>query len=390
MKQKIKVGDWVWSNCSNVNKGEIIIGKVTTVDSEYDMQPCIKIDGGVWNYPSQKGDIIRLLTKEELAQRGVIENPVITKAFPKNKVEKQLKQKEMSEIKEYKVITTFPTATKDYQVGEIIKKGTALFKKAHKFPKFFEAILEEQKYEFVEGNIVVIDKKPKMWSSLLSEKDPLTETTFPFVGTIEKVVKEKDKSISAKIEGYGFCITDRIEVVTIGRKPTKAELAEYNKIKVGDWVTDDNGKNYYKVGRIEGNNSYPSGDSFYSDGRPAGTNSSFGGGLRKLKTKEIVKAEALYKSFASTKIVVSNNDIGLLVRKDGTILVEGKGKIIQIKEVQALLEAATKISGLSIGPWTTSLASYTDRFIRIGCSEENFRVSVSDLKLVIETYNRIK
>lgn len=208
-------------------------------------------------------------------------------------------------IKEYKVVTTFPTTTKDYQVGEIVKKGTALFKKAHKFPSFFEAVYEQ----------------------------PL--------------------------------------------------------FKAGDWVTDD-GSNYYKIGELKGIRYYPSKDSFYNTGKPVDPTCSFGDQLRHLTKEEKVKAEKLYQSFKVKKVVVSNNNIELTINRNGSIQAGTKNVSFTIKEVKDLQTKMAALQGLEIGPWTTALASGSDRFVRVGCAGENFRVSYQDLNAVITAYNSLQ
>jgi len=105
-------------------------------------------------------EVKKIVGEDVYADYEISDNNII---FTKKELERvgyQLikKQNNMSTdkvIKEYKVVTTFPTATKDYQVGEIVKKGTALFKKAHKFPTFFEAVYEQPPFTLGEKVIIL-------------------------------------------------------------------------------------------------------------------------------------------------------------------------------------------------------------------------------------------
>lgn len=221
-------------------------------------------------------------------------------------------------IKEYKVVTTFPTATKDYQVGEIVKKGTALFKKAHKFPSFFEAVYEDN--GFKAGDYVVIVK-----------------SDFTLSGSCYKIGNTYQlKAPYTPNEGNFLTVLDDRGSTTNGYT----------------------GVNYYT----------------------------------KIIVRAATPAEILaYKQKSSSKkVVVSNNNIELTINRNGNITVGTKNVSFTIKEVKDLQAKMAALEGLEIGPWSTALASGSDRFVRVGCAGENFRVNYQDLNTVITAYNSLQ
>src|SRR5574343_584815 len=72
------------------------------------------------------------------------------------------------------------------------------------------------------------------------------------------------------------------------------ELYTEPQFKVGDWVTDDNARNVYKIGRIYNGKYYPSSSSWYTtqNGKLANTSLSFSWDLR-LATEAEVKQHLL-------------------------------------------------------------------------------------------------
>lgn len=311
---------------------------------------------------------------------------------PISSFKKVIKEKTMAlekEIKEYKVITTFPTATKDWQVGEIVKKGTALYKKAHKFPAFFEPV-KDTVIDYKVGDIIYYhyDKADQpggqIGEILKMPKDGVVETTFS-----TNLVHTKELLTNAHPNSF--------------RKATSKEIEEYRSFKEGECVVvvkkDDSAPSTAKlVGKtikiIAQDKSWPKlvNLGVKISGFPEIGNSDGGylvnpSVLRKASASEI-RAFATQKP-ATKQVVVSNNKITLTVHKDGRIT-SGSQAAFKIDAVKSLLAKLTAIEGHIVGPWGAHIASSSAYIIRIGCKDENFCVSQADLAAVISAYNSVQ
>lgn len=314
------------------------------------------------------GKSLRLATKKEREDYLGIKSIKQTK-----------KEEKMPEIKEYKVITVFPTATKDYQIGEIIKKGTALFKKAHKFPKFFEAVEIEKPKKLAIGDIIVIESEPRYWNSAFSNKSIKNEK-FPFIGKVEKLNKKDDSSL---IEGCGCAIS-----YLKWRPATPAEIKQYNFPKVGDVVVQRKPGYFSFIPNVTEVTKITDGDHIWVKETDGGNSWTIEAEHHKYYRKATEEETAEYKKSKEKCVTVSNNSISLEIKKDGVITC-GKGRF-KIEEVKKLYLAVNALVGINIGSWNSTIADDNARFIRIGCKDENFLVSRNDLKNVISTFESIK
>lgn len=305
-------------------------------------------------------------------------NPINLRFVTKEEIQKYFKTTNMIDIKEFRVIKDFPTATKDWKVGEIVKKGTALFKKAYKFPQFFEPV--ENKIEYKEGDYVVLFQECIIhvaFNQCVGEVFQLLKPSNRWPTLVNLDVAGAGKNGGNSDGGYYLS-------KSFIRKATPAEIKKFTKIKVGDWVTDDNALNYYKVGEIRGTYYILSEDSRTTTNQDV-SGIVCGSSLRKLTKEEIIKAEIFYLSLNKKQIKnLGTNNITLeWDGKDKLRIVQKGSDTISLKALTKWYEEITILNRVSIGSYHVSFFDKNARTILIGCSEEKNLVSLNEILKVI-------
>ncbi len=91
----------------------------------------------------------------------------------------------------------------------------------------------------------------------------------------------------------------------------------------------------------------------------------------------------------TTTVTVSNHNIELTIYKNGAITSKKQPfSIIEVKDLYNSIYDA--FNHAQIGPWNVYLENKDARFIRVGCTEENFKVSINELKTVIDAYDSLQ
>ena len=127
----------------------------------------------------------------------------------------------------------------------------------------------------------------------------------------------------------------------------------------------------------------------YSGGRmfTVSLNGACMGGLadgcyRKATQEEILAAQ-------TTIVTVSNHNIELTIYKNGAIT--SKKGSFGAEEVRNLYNGVKEaVLGSQVGTWSVYFVDAGSRFLRIGCSDDDFRVSLNELKTVIDAYDKLQ
>ncbi len=104
--------------------------------------------------------------------------------------------------------------------------------------------------------------------------------------------------------------------------------------------------------------------------------------LRKATQEEILAAQ-------TTTVTVSNHNIELTIHKNGAIT--SKKGSFNAEEVRNLYNGVKEaVLGSQVGTWCVYFVDAGSRFLRIGCSDDDFRVSLNELKTVIDAYDSLQ
>lgn len=106
------------------------------------------------------------------------------------------------------------------------------------------------------------------------------------------------------------------------------------------------------------------------------------GCYRKATQEEILATQ-------TTTVTVSNHNIELTIYKNGAIT--SKKGSFSAEEVRNLYNGVKEaVLGSQVGTWSVYFVDAGSRFLRIGCSDDDFRVSLNELKTVIDAYDSLQ
>lgn len=106
------------------------------------------------------------------------------------------------------------------------------------------------------------------------------------------------------------------------------------------------------------------------------------GCYRKATQEEILAVQ-------TTTVTVSNHNIELTIYKNGAIT--SKKGSFGAEEVRNLYNGVKEaVLGSQVGTWSVYFVDAGSRFLRIGCSDDDFRVSLNELKTVIDAYDKLQ